>query len=53
MSRILIKNALVIVTMDDEEREIPGGDLLISGETIEAVGSDIEATAETVIDASG
>lgn len=55
MKRILLKNALVIATMDDERRELPGGFLLVEGPEIIAVGaaSDELPQADDVIDLAG
>jgi 5-methylthioadenosine/S-adenosylhomocysteine deaminase len=50
MRRILVKNGYV-VTMD-RAGVIPGGDVLIEGEKIAAVGKNIEAPDANVIDAS-
>ena len=55
MSTLLIKNAQLLVTMDDHRREIPEGGLFIRDGFIEQVGKSIElpATADEVIDLSG
>jgi 8-oxoguanine deaminase len=45
---ILLKNADVIVTMDDERREIKGGDILIEGNRIKSVGRFVQAADETI-----
>ena len=37
---ILLKNALVLVTMDDNRREIANGAILLQGSRILAVGAD-------------
>lgn len=37
---LLFKNAELLVTMDDERREIRGGCLLVEGNRIVAVGGD-------------
>src|SRR5471030_2596156 len=52
---LLIKNARVLVTMDDERREIAGGAVFIRDNVIEQVGpsSDLPHSADVVIDASG
>jgi 8-oxoguanine deaminase len=52
MARILIKNADVLVTMDDTRREIAGGSLVINGGVIESIGTDT-VEADEIIDASG
>lgn len=55
MSRILIENALAVVTMDDQRRELADGDILIEDGVIAAVGPSAGAApaADEVIDASG
>lgn len=52
---LLVKNAAVLVTMDDERREIPGGGLFIRDNLIEQVGltADLPETADTVLEMSG
>lgn len=52
MSTLLAKNAHVLVTMDDERREIAGGGLFIRDNVIEAIGptDSLPATADTVLD---
>lgn len=52
MSEILIRNALAVATMDDTRTELAGGDVLIRGGTIAAVGRGL-ATAGEVLDATG
>jgi 8-oxoguanine deaminase len=51
----LLKNALVLVTMDDTRREIPDGAVLVEGNRIKAVGttSELGKTATDVIDLAG
>ncbi|MHA1127737.1 MAG: 8-oxoguanine deaminase, partial [Alphaproteobacteria bacterium] len=51
MPTLLIKNADVLVTMDETRREISGGIFVRDG-VIEAVG-DVPETADTVVDAKG
>ncbi|MDH5502435.1 MAG: 8-oxoguanine deaminase [Acidimicrobiia bacterium] len=55
MSSLLIRNALVLVTMDDGGTEIAGGGLMAEDGWITQVGasSDLPGTADTVIDADG
>lgn len=55
MSTLLIKNATVLVTMDDHRREIPRGGLFIRDGLIEKVASssDLPAQADEVLDLSG
>lgn len=52
---LLIRNALLIATMDDQDREIADGAVLIRGNRVEAVGRTdaLPDTADTIIDASG
>ncbi|MGV7206640.1 8-oxoguanine deaminase [Oxalobacteraceae bacterium A2-2] len=52
---LLIKNARVLVTMDEERREIADGAVLVRGNVIEQVGpsADLPQQADEVIDASG
>ncbi|MES2436109.1 MAG: 8-oxoguanine deaminase [Pseudomonadota bacterium] len=52
MSEILIKNADVVVTMDGARREIAGGDVLLRGGVIAAVGQGL-ATTGVVVEARG
>jgi cytosine/adenosine deaminase-related metal-dependent hydrolase len=55
MSTLLVRNATVLVTMDDARQEIPGGGLYARDGIITAVGpSDtLPQTADDVLDASG
>lgn len=52
MSTLLIKNAHVLVTMDDQRREIQDGGLYIRDGFIEQVGktSELPATADEILD---
>lgn len=52
---LLIKNARVVVTMDEQRREINNGAIFIRGKVIEQVGptADLPQTADEVIDAAG
>lgn len=52
MTTMLVKNALVLVTMDDQRREIPDGGLFIRDNVIEQVGpsADLPQSADTVLD---
>lgn len=52
MSTLLVKNAHILVTMDDHRREIPGGGLYIRDGFIEQVGTadQLPATADEVLD---
>ncbi len=52
---LLIRNADLLVTMDDHRRELPGGGLFVRGNRIVQVGAskDLPETADQIIDASG
>jgi len=50
---MLIKNALVLATMDVKAREIEGGEVYIEGPEIIKVGRNLRVKADTVIDAKG
>ena len=55
MPTLLIKNAAILVTMDDHRREIPEGGLFIRDGFIEKVGptSELPSNADEVVDLSG
>lgn len=55
MTTLLLKNADVLVTMDAERREIPGGGVFIRDGVIEAVGvsAELPASADQVISLAG
>ncbi len=55
MTTLLIKNATILVTMDDQQREIPGGGLFIRDGFIEQVGETpaLPDHADEVLDLSG
>lgn len=55
MSTLLIKHALLLVTMDDHRREIPDGGLFIRNGFIEKVGATnaLPDKADEVLDVSG
>lgn len=55
MTTLLVKNALALVTMDGERREIPGGGLYAVDGFIEQVGpsTELPQTADTVLDLAG
>ncbi|HEX7542061.1 MAG TPA: 8-oxoguanine deaminase [Anaerolineales bacterium] len=55
MSTLLIKNATVLVTMDDRQREIPEGGLFVRDGFIEQVGltSELPQAADEVLDLRG
>ncbi|MEP0137323.1 MAG: 8-oxoguanine deaminase, partial [Marinobacter sp.] len=52
---LLLKNARVIATMDDNDREIENGYILVRNNRIEAVGAadDCPDTADRTIDLKG
>ena len=52
---LLVRNALVLVTMDDGRREIRGGAVFVRGHRIEQVGTtaDLPQSADEVIDLAG
>jgi cytosine/adenosine deaminase-related metal-dependent hydrolase len=52
MQELLIRGAAVVVTMDADRREIVGGDVLIRGGVIAAVGQGLR-TAGRVVEAAG
>ncbi|MFH2039302.1 MAG: 8-oxoguanine deaminase [Chloroflexota bacterium] len=55
MTTLLIKNAQILITMDDHQREIPGGGLFIRDGFIEQVGvsTELPVSADEVIDMKG
>jgi 8-oxoguanine deaminase len=55
MSTLLLKNAKLLVTMDDQRRKIPNGGIFVRGNVIKAVGPSptLPEQADRVIDASG
>jgi 8-oxoguanine deaminase len=55
MPTLLVKNASVLVTMDDRRREIAGGGLFARDGMIEQVGpsADLPRTADQILDLSG
>jgi cytosine/adenosine deaminase-related metal-dependent hydrolase len=52
MTTLLVKNAAVVVTMDDARREITGGGLFIRDNVIEQVGeaNELPSSADKVLD---
>jgi 8-oxoguanine deaminase len=52
---LLVKNAAVVITMDDQRRQIPDGGLFVREHVIEKVGrsDELPQTADQVIDAHG
>jgi len=55
MSTLLVKNATVLVTMDDRQREIPEGGLFVRDGFIEQAGptSELPPSADEVLDLRG
>ena len=53
MSTLLIKDADLVVTMNDEREEIASCDVLVRDNAIAEVGSNLEAEADETIDARG
>ncbi len=55
MPTMIVKDADVLVTMDDERREIPGGGLFVRDNVIEQVGpsAELPSEADVVLDMSG
>jgi cytosine/adenosine deaminase-related metal-dependent hydrolase len=52
MTTLLVKNAKVLVTMDDKRQEIAGGGLFVRNNMIEQVGktAELPQTADTILD---
>lgn len=52
MSTLLVKNAAVVVTMDDERREIVDGGLFVEDEIVTQVGKteELPSSADTILD---
>ena len=53
MTRRLIRGAEVVVTMDATRREIAGGEVLIDGGEILAVGTGLSAEGAQIVNAQG
>jgi len=53
MPDILIRNAAAVVTMNSVREEISGGDVLIRGGVIAAVGTNLAAPGAEVVEAKG
>src|SRR4030043_1748406 len=55
MGTLLIRNAQILVTMDDHRREIPGGGLFIRDGFIEQVGAtdELPGIADEILDLTG
>jgi 8-oxoguanine deaminase len=53
VSTLLVRNATLLVTMDEARREIPGGAVFVRDHVIEAVGrsDELPTTADVVLDA--
>lgn len=52
-TRTLIRNADIVVTMDDTRRELAGADILIEGGKIAAIGTGLVAEGAETVDAAG
>ena len=54
MATLLVKNAKILVTMDDHRREIPGGGFFVRDGIIEQIGktSELPESADKVLDLS-
>jgi len=54
MATLLVKNARLLVTMDDQRRKIPNGGIFVQDNVIQAVGptAELPAQADRVIDAT-
>lgn len=53
MKSLLIKNALLLATMDDARTKISGGSIYIEGNIIRAIGKTVRKKATRTLDASG
>ena len=53
MTKTLVQNADVIVTMDDHHRELQRADILVNDGVIVDVGENLDATEATIFDAAG
>jgi len=53
MKDTLIRNADVVVTMDEGRRELPAADVLIRGGVIAAVGAGLQAPGAELVEAAG
>ena len=53
MSKLMIKNASLLATMDDAGRELADCDLLIDGPAIAKLGPGLDDAADEVLDARG
>jgi cytosine/adenosine deaminase-related metal-dependent hydrolase len=52
MSRLLLKRARLMLTMDDAQRELADCDLLVEGGVIRAIGPGLEAPGAEILDAA-
>ena len=53
MTRTILRQADVVVTMDDTRQELEGADILIENGAITEVGPGLDAPGAEVIDARG
>ena len=55
MTTLLLRHAIVVVTMDEKRREIEDGAILVEGNVIQAVGrtSEVPPVADRVMDMTG
>ncbi|MBV0913882.1 8-oxoguanine deaminase [Anianabacter salinae] len=53
MSRVLIRGAHTVLTMDDAESELTGADILIDGGVIAAVGHGLDAEGAAIVYGAG
>ena len=53
MPNVLIKNAQIVVTMDDARRELEGADILIRGGIIAEIGPNVHAPDAEIVNARG
>ena len=51
MSHILIRNAVTVLTMDDDRSELSGADIHIKGGVIHAIGQGLKAPGAEEIEA--
>jgi len=53
MTRTLLRNALMVCTLDNQNREYPGGSVLLENNRISAVGDLVDVHFDKVVDVSG
>ena len=53
MSDVLIRGARLILTMDDERRELAGADLRLRGGIVAEIGTGLPPEGAEVVDAGG